>query len=67
MNYKDEYERLTIVMLLKRAAETITDNEEEDFLEKMDDLWWKMSEENREEINIKFAEILERAGLADII
>lgn len=67
MNYKDEYERLTIVMLLKRAAETITDNEEEDFLDKMDDLWWKMSKEDREEMNIKFAEILERAGLADII
>jgi hypothetical protein len=67
MSYKDEYEKLTTVMLLKRAAGTITDNEEEDFLDKMDDLWWKMSEWDREEVNTKFANILEQAGLTDIV
>jgi len=52
----DEYSALTERLLAGRDAGTITEEEDDDITEQLDDLWWALSEEDRQLANKRAGE-----------
>lgn len=64
---KNTYDMAMLSILLGRINKSITDKKEEEIMEVMDEAWWEMTEEERQETNDKCKEILEKHGLLDAV
>lgn len=47
---KDKYLEMDRALLAKRATGTLTEDEEDDILEELDELWWSMTDQERTEV-----------------
>jgi len=56
VNLMNEYERLIGVMLERRKSPDYTEEEEDAYLEELNELWYQMSEEETEAIEQRLKE-----------
>jgi hypothetical protein len=64
---KDRYEVLLFTLLLLRASESVTEEDETMIAGELDDLWYEMSEEDQKLISEKIQIVLSDSRISDIV